>query len=79
VLRSVANLDPAESPVISVPVALADHSANRFFDVDGFWSVINWRRSRPRRERAAEQHPTDKSAHDAGGDFTILRSCGRRQ
>jgi len=79
VLRSVANLDPANLPAIAIPEALANQTAGRLLDIDRRRRVINRRRRRgPRRQSATEQRPTDKSTDHAGGDLTILRSCGYR-
>ena len=44
VRRSIANLHPAELPAISIPVALANQTADRFIDVDRLRCVINRRR-----------------------------------
>jgi hypothetical protein len=77
---SVTDLDSAELPAVSVPVALPNQSADRFFNVDRRRRVINrrWRRW-ARSECTSEQGPADKAAHYAGGNLTVLRSCRHRQ
>ena len=43
-VQSITNLDPAETPTVSVPVTLANHAADWFFDVDRFRRIVNRRR-----------------------------------
>jgi hypothetical protein len=45
-LLSIANLDSAKLPTISIPVALSDETADRLFDVNRFWRIIDRRRLR---------------------------------
>jgi hypothetical protein len=72
---SIANLDSAEYPSVTVPVALANEAAYRLFDVDRRRRIVNrWRRRSGTCQGAAEQCPADKSAHHASGNLTILRS-----
>ena len=73
--RSVTDLNSAKLPAISIPVSLANQATDWLFDVDRLWRVINRRRSRTCCQGAAEQRAADKTAHDASGNLTILRSC----
>ena len=78
-LRSIADPDSAELPAISIPVSLANHSANGLFDINWLRRIVNRRKSRPCCESAAEQRAADKPAHYASGNLTILRTCRSRQ
>ena len=80
-LDLVADLDTAIAPIISVPKALANHTADRFLNVYALrrqGRIVNcWRGCWTRRERSTKQHSAEKAASYSGGDLTVLcvRGC----
>lgn len=75
----IANLDMAILPAIPVPKTLANHTADRLFNVytrRRRGSVVNWRGRRRSRERSPKQHSAEKTARYPGSDLTVLCFCG---
>jgi hypothetical protein len=69
-IRSIADLDAAEAPAVTIPEALADQAAGGLFDIDrGGCNIYRGRAAC--RDRPAKQRATDQAAGNARGDLAI--------